>query len=67
MPDRLAFKEELLVAEVDPASLRGPRFQLDVPGHYARPDVFELTVHRGGRGAPRPMLRVVEEGEPEAG
>jgi len=51
-------REEILVAEVDPASLRGPRFQLDVAGHYARPDVFELTVHR----ALRPMVRVVDEG-----
>ncbi len=55
-------REEILVAEIDPASLRGPRFQLDVAGHYARPDVFELTVHR----APRPLVRVVEE-EREAG
>jgi len=27
---------------------------LDVAGHYARPDVFELTVRTGGR----PVLRV---------
>jgi nitrilase len=43
----------ILYAEVDPAKLRGPRFQLDVAGHYGRPDVFELTVHR----EPRPMIR----------
>jgi hypothetical protein len=28
---------------------------LDVAGHYARPDVFELIVHRGAH----PMIRVV--------
>ncbi len=54
-------REEILIAEIDPASLRGPRFQLDVAGHYARPDVFDLTVHR----TPRPMVRVVEEGQEE--
>jgi nitrilase len=47
-------REEILIAEVDPRQLRGPRWQLDVAGHYGRPDVFELTVHR----EPRPMIRV---------
>jgi hypothetical protein len=26
--------------------MRGPKWILDVSGHYARPDVFELTVNR---------------------
>ena len=51
-------REEILYAEVDPRQLRGPRWQLDVAGHYGRPDVFELTVRREAR----PMMRV-EEGE----
>jgi nitrilase len=46
------FEETILYAEVDPRQLRGPRFQLDVAGHYGRPDVFSLTVHRD----PRPMV-----------
>lgn len=54
-------REEILYAEVDPRQLRGPRFQLDVAGHYGRPDVFQLTLHR----EPRPMLRV--EGTGPAG
>jgi nitrilase len=47
-------EETILYAEVDPRKLRGLRFQLDVDGHYGRPDVFELTVRR----APRPMVRL---------
>ena len=51
-------KEEILYAEVDPRQMRGPKWMLDVAGHYARPDVFELIVHRGAH----PMIRVVEGG-----
>ncbi|HSR14036.1 MAG TPA: carbon-nitrogen hydrolase family protein [Thermodesulfobacteriota bacterium] len=47
-------KEEILYAEVDPKLLRGPKWMLDVAGHYARPDVFELIVHREAH----PMIRV---------
>ncbi len=36
-------KEEILYAEVDPRQMRGSKWMLDVAGHYARPDVFELT------------------------
>jgi len=46
-------EETILYAEVDPRQMVGPRFQLDVAGHYGRPDVFELRVHR----AARPMVR----------
>jgi nitrilase len=45
--------EGILYAEVDPASWRGSRYQLDVAGHYGRPDVFDLRVDR----SPRPMTR----------
>ena len=56
-------REEILYAEVDPKQLRGPRWQLDVAGHYGRPDVFELTVRREAR----PMIRVENGPEPEGG
>ena len=51
-------KEEILYAEVDPRLMQGPKWMLDVAGHYARPDVFELIVHRDAH----PMIRVVESG-----
>jgi len=39
-------EETVLYAELDPKNFTGPRFQLDVAGHYARPDIFELRVNR---------------------
>ncbi len=58
-------QEGILYAEIDPARLTGPRWTLDVSGHYARPDVVELVVHRGagaahvepGRGPTGPLDR----------
>ncbi|MEY2882685.1 MAG: hypothetical protein RL490_409 [Pseudomonadota bacterium] len=42
----------LLVAEVDRDEIVRARFDLDATGHYARPDVFRLTVdERDTRGA----------------
>jgi predicted amidohydrolase len=40
-------REELLVAEVDLARAREEKLTLDVAGHYARPELFELRVRRG--------------------
>ncbi len=55
-------QEGILYAEVAPEQLTGPRWQLDVAGHYARPDVFELRVHR----RPRPMVREVTDDAEDA-
>jgi nitrilase len=38
--------EGILYAEVDVAKVRQSRRQFDVVGHYARPDVFKLSVRR---------------------
>jgi nitrilase len=59
-------KEEILYAELDQRQSHGTRWMLDVAGHYARPDVFELTVHTEAR----PMLKqenVRGKSEPEEG
>ena len=47
-------QEGIVYAEMDPRRVRGAKWMLDVAGHYARPDVFGLTVFTGGR----PVLRV---------
>ncbi|HEY0305155.1 MAG TPA: carbon-nitrogen hydrolase family protein [Longimicrobiales bacterium] len=44
--------EGILYADVQLAQLVGPRWQLDIAGHYSRPDVFELRIHR----SPRPDI-----------
>ena len=54
-PSRM--KEELLYADIDPRQFAGPKWMLDVAGHYARPDVFQLSVRKDAR----PML-VVDDG-----
>lgn len=36
--------EGVLRAEIDPGEIAGGKFDLDVSGHYARPDVFRLAV-----------------------
>jgi nitrilase len=45
-------KEDILYAEIDLASSRTPVLVFDAAGHYARPDVFQLTVNR----AANPMI-----------
>jgi nitrilase len=54
-------EEGILYAELDPKQMRGPKWNLDVAGHYARPDVFRLTVNRDDR----PMVVVSEAPEPD--
>ena len=51
----------ILYAELDPRQMRGPKWNLDVAGHYARPDVFQLTVSREDR----PVIAVAETPERE--
>jgi nitrilase len=39
-------KKGLLITEIDVAEARASRRKFDANGHYARPDVFQLTVNR---------------------
>ncbi|MGA2379741.1 MAG: carbon-nitrogen hydrolase family protein [Spirochaetia bacterium] len=48
--------ETILYAEIDPKLMGGSKWILDVAGHYARPDVFDLTVALH----PNPMIRAAE-------
>ncbi len=41
----------LLVADIDVASARASRRKFDVSGHYARPDIFSLSVNRQAQPA----------------
>ena len=53
--------EAILVAEIDRAQIVRGKYDLDVVGHYARPDIFQL--HLDTR-AKRPVTRT-EVGDPE--
>lgn len=45
--------ETLLTAELDPETLTRAKFDFDVAGHYARPDVFSLSVNEKAQNAVR--------------
>jgi nitrilase len=55
-------EETILYAEFDRARITGSRWQLDIAGHYARPDIFELVVHRKAK----PMVSVSIDVEHDA-
>lgn len=44
--------EGILYADLNPGEMAGSKWMLDVAGHYARPDVFSLTIDR----KQRPMI-----------
>jgi nitrilase len=44
--------EEILFADIDLDEIARGKFDLDVTGHYARPDAFRLTVDE----APKPRV-----------
>jgi nitrilase len=52
-------EECLLTADLDPGRIAEGKYDLDVAGHYARPDIFRLTVNRR-------LMRPVEFRENEA-
>ena len=53
--------EAILTAEIDRGQIVQGKFDLDVVGHYARPDIFQLQVDE------RPKLPVTLKGPQESG
>jgi nitrilase len=53
--------EAILVAEINPAQIVRGKYDLDVVGHYARPDIFQLSVDE------RSKKPVTFSGEPQRG
>ena len=51
--------EAILVAEIDRAQIVRGKYDLDVVGHYARPDIFQLTVDERPK---RPVTTIAAEG-----
>ena len=49
--------ECILTADIDPGEIAEGKYDLDVAGHYARPDVFRLVVNE----SPRPATEFIEE------
>ena len=45
--------ETILYARIDPAEVMRAKFDFDVTGHYARPDIFALTVDTGAKPSVR--------------
>lgn len=45
--------ETILYAQIDPAEVMRAKFDFDVTGHYARPDVFQLVVDTRAKPAVR--------------
>jgi nitrilase len=50
----LSMEEGILYAHVSLEHIRNTRWNLDVAGHYARPDAFNLTI----RTAPNPIINI---------
>lgn len=47
--------ETILYAQIDPAEIMRAKYDFDVTGHYARPDVFELIVDTRAKPAVREL------------
>jgi predicted NAD-dependent protein-ADP-ribosyltransferase YbiA (DUF1768 family) len=45
------YGEALVAAEIDPADIVRARYDFDAVGHYARADIFSLSVDESARAA----------------
>jgi nitrilase len=53
----LSKEEGILYADVNLDNIRNTKWNLDVAGHYARPDAFQLIL----RTAPNPIIRIKDD------
>ncbi|PSJ37384.1 carbon-nitrogen hydrolase family protein [Allosphingosinicella deserti] len=51
----------LITAEIDPSDIVKARYDLDVVGHYSRPDIFHLTVNETAREGVRRVVDTAPE------
>ena len=49
-------EEGILIADLDMSAIARSKFDFDVTGHYARPDVFKLEIDE----SPQPPVRTGE-------
>ena len=59
-------QEGIVYAEVDPRRLLSAKRMLDVAGHYARPDLFQLSVNRSPSFLVQSTEPQQDLGQPEA-
>lgn len=59
-------REAVLTAEIDLAEIGRGKYDLDVVGHYARPDVFQLRVDERPKPAVLRSVEGSEEGPPRS-
>ena len=50
-------QEDILIADLDLDMIPQSRFDFDVVGHYARPDIFQLTINEEKQGTRTRMLK----------
>ncbi len=51
LTERVFDRDAILVAEIDPGEVARGKYDFDVTGHYARPDVFRLMVNETAHSA----------------
>ncbi len=51
LTERVFDRDAILVAEIDPGEVARGKYDFDVTGHYARPDVFRLMVNETAQPA----------------
>ncbi len=51
LTERVFDRDAILVAEIDPGEVARGKYDFDVTGHYARPDVFRLMVNETAQSA----------------